>query len=70
MPKTAASEVFLVRAMKTLASGGTTKRNACGRMTCVIVIPNGMPMDRAASAWPSPMPFTPARMASVTNDAV
>ena len=35
-----------------------------------MVIPNGMPIDRAASAWPSPMPLTPDRMASVTKDAV
>ena len=35
-PNTAATEVFLVKAMKTLARGGTTARNACGRTTCCI----------------------------------
>ncbi len=70
MPKPAASDVFLVRAMKHAGQGGTTQRNAWGSRTCVIVMPKGMPIERAASAWPSGMPLTPERMASVTKEAV
>src|SRR5918994_4505417 len=51
-PKAAAIEVFLVRAMTTLISGGTTVRKAWGRTTSRIDWVKVRPMERAASAWP------------------
>ncbi len=50
MPKTAATEVFLISAIWTLASGGTDARNAWGSTTWDITPENGRPMARAASA--------------------
>ena len=47
MPKTAATEVFLINAIWTLASGGTDARNACGGPTCDIAPQKGSPMARA-----------------------
>ena len=66
-PKTAATEVFLSRAMRALATGGTEARNACGSTTWLITPANGSPMARAASAWPSGTALTPERSASQTN---
>ena len=67
MPKIEHKEVFLVRAIRTLASGGTTARNAWGRMTFCIVCAEVRPTERAASAWPSGIELTPARSASHTK---
>ena len=57
-------------AMKTLISGGTDMRNACGRTTSETVCPNPRPMLRAASAWPIGTPLIPERMASAMNGEV
>ena len=65
-----ATEVFLVRAMKTLMSGGMTVRIACGRTTLRRVCGNVSPSDRAASACPTPTLLTPERTASQTKAAV
>ncbi len=69
-PKTAATVVFLSSAIRMLASGGTDARNACGSTTWVITPPNGRPIARAASAWPSGTALTPERSASQTNAEV
>ena len=66
-PKTAATEVFLISAICTLASGGTAARNACGSTTFVITPVNGSPMARAASAWPRGTALMPDRIASHTK---
>lgn len=65
-----ATEVFLVRAMYTLMSGGIVMRNACGSTTSVTVWPKPRPMLRAASAWPTGTPLIPERNASATNGEV
>ena len=62
--------MFLASAMKTLAIGGTTRRNAWGRITWVIVRLKGMPTARAASACPTGTPLMPERSASHTKAAV
>lgn len=61
---------FFVRAMKMLLSGGITERVACGRTTSRRVCGNDMPIERAASAWPSGTVLMPERTASQTNDEV
>ena len=53
--------------MKTLASGGTVARKACGSTTWVIVPPNVSPIARAASACPSGTALIPERIASATK---
>ena len=68
--KPPATEVFFVRAMKTLMSGGTVMRKAWGSTTSDTVCPNPRPMLRAASAWPSGTPLIPERSASATNGEV
>ncbi len=65
-----ATEVFLVRAMKTLMRGGMVIRNACGRITSETVWRNPRPTLRAASAWPTGTPLMPDRSASATNGDV
>ena len=65
-----AIEVFFVSAMKTLASGATTLRSACGRTTKRIDWPNVRPMERAASPWPTPTALMPDRTASATKAPV
>jgi urease alpha subunit len=62
--KAAAIEVFLVRAMTTLMSGGTTVRKAWGRTTSRSDWVKVRPMERAASAWPTPTALMPDRTAS------
>src|SRR4029453_15885805 len=62
-PKAAAIEVFLVRAMTTLISGGTTVRKAWGRTTSRSDWVKVRPMERAASAWPTPTALMPDRTA-------
>ena len=59
-----AIEVFFVSAMTTLISGGTTVRKACGSTMCRSVWANVSPIDRAASAWPTPTELMPERTAS------
>ena len=49
-PKTAATDVFLISAIWTLARGGSEARNACGSTTWLITPANGSPIARAASA--------------------
>ena len=66
-PNTAATEVFLISAICTLASGGSEARNAWGSTTWVITPANGSPIARAASAWPSGTALTPDRSASHTK---
>ena len=66
-PNAPATVVFLSSAICTLASGGTEARNACGSTTWRITPPNGSPIARAASAWPSGTALTPERIASQTN---
>ena len=68
-PNAAAIEVFLVRAMTTLISGGTTVRNACGRITSRSDWVKVSPMERAASACPTPTALMPDRTASQKNAA-
>ena len=65
-----ATDVFFVRAMKTLMSGGTVMRNAWGSTTSETVWPKPSPMLRAASAWPTGTPLMPERSASATNGDV
>jgi hypothetical protein len=62
--KPPATEVFFVRAIVTLMSGGTTERTACGMTTFAAVCAKVSPTDRAASAWPVGTELTPDRMAS------
>jgi hypothetical protein len=69
-PKTPATEVFLSRAIRVLARGGTEARNACGRTTCVITPEKGSPIARAASACPSGTALMPARSDSQTKHEV
>ena len=69
-PKTAATEVFLISAICTLASGGTEARNGLRQHHLRITPVNGSPMARAASAWPSGTALTPERSASHTNAEV
>ena len=64
-----ASEVFFVRAISTFVSGATTLRSACGGYEPQ-VCGNVSPIDRAASAWPTPTALMPERMASATNAPV
>ena len=66
----AATEVFFVRAMITLMSGGTTLRSACGSTTRRSVPTGPSPIARAASAWPMPTLLIPERTASQTNAEV
>ena len=68
--KPPATEVFFVRAMKTLMSGGIVIRNACGSTTSDTVWPKPRPMLRAASACPTGTPLMPERSASATNGDV
>ena len=68
--KPPATEVFLVRAMKTLISGGIVMRNACGSTTRLTVWPKPSPTLRAASACPTGTPLMPDRSASATNGDV
>jgi hypothetical protein len=63
-PKAAAIELFLIRAMTTLISGGITVRKAWGRITSWSDCPKVRPMERAASAWPTPTALMPDRTAS------
>src|SRR4029453_7319986 len=63
-PKAAAIEVFLVRAMTTLISGGITVRKAWGRTISRSDWVKVRPMARAASAWPTPTALMPDRTAS------
>src|SRR5512145_1645244 len=69
-PNAAATEVFFARAMRTLASGGTTARKAWGSTTSCIDWENVSPIARDASAWPSETEFTPERTASQTKAEV
>ena len=69
-PKAAATEVFFSSAMFTLASGGTTARKDCGRITWRIESPKVMPIARAASAWPRGTALMPERTASQTKAEV
>ena len=69
-PKTPATDVFLSRAMRVLASGGTEARTAWGSTTWRITPLNGRPMARAASAWPRGTALTPERRASQTKHEV
>ena len=66
-PKMPQTVVFFSSAIWTLASGGHVARNAWGRITWRIEPPNGSPIARAASAWPSGTALTPERIASQTN---
>jgi len=68
-PKAAAIEVFLVKAMTTLMSGGTTVRNAWGRITSRSDWVKVSPIERAASACPAPTALMPDRTASQKNAA-
>ena len=63
-PKAAAIEVFLVRAMTTLIRGGITVRKAWGRTTSRSDWVKVRPMERAASACPTPTALMPDRTAS------
>ena len=56
--------------MKTLMSGGTTMRAACGRTMSEIVCPKAKPRLRAASACPTCTPLMPERTASATKGDV
>ena len=66
----AATVVFLISAICTLVSGGTTARTACGRITSVRLCPKPNPRARAASAWPAGTVVIPDRTVSQTNAAV
>ena len=66
---TAATVVFLMRAMRVDPSGAMEPRNACGRRTSRRVWAKVRPIARAASAWPAGMVLTPLRRASQTNAA-
>ena len=61
---------FLIIAMITLPSGGTTVRSAWGSTTAPRVCWNVSPTARAASAWPGGTELMPERTASQTNAAV
>ncbi len=65
----AATEVFLVSAMSTLPSGGTTVRKAWGSTTSPSTCRNGRPSARAASPCPTPTLLIPERSASQTKAA-
>ena len=65
-----ATEVFFVKAMYTLISGGIVMRKAWGRTTSDTVWPKPRPMLRAASACPTGTPLMPERRASATNGEV
>ncbi len=69
-PKASAIAVFLVSAIRMLASGGMTVRIACGRTISCSVWPKVSPSERAASAWPTSTALMPERTASHTNAAV
>ena len=66
---TAATVVFLIKAMRVDPSGAIDPRNACGSSTSFSDWPNVSPMERAASAWPAGIVLTPLRSASQTNAA-
>jgi hypothetical protein len=61
--------VFLISAITTLMIGGTTVRNACGSTTSRSDWVNVSPIERAASAWPTPTALMPDRTASQKNAA-
>jgi hypothetical protein len=61
---------FLHSAIRTLPSGATTARPACGRMMIRSVWANVSPIARAASACPAGTVLMPERTASHTNAAV
>ena len=56
--------------MRTLISGGTMARSACGSTTSRSTWLNVMPSARAASACPAGTVLMPERTASQTNAAV
>jgi hypothetical protein len=61
---------FLIMAMMTLPSGGTTLRSAWGMTTKRSDWVKVRPMERAASAWPGETELIPLRTASQTKAAV
>src|SRR5690606_13328374 len=69
-PMVAATVVFLVRAISTLASGPMTERNACGSTTSRSTWLKFSPSARAASACPTGTVLMPERIASHTKAAV
>ena len=66
---TAATVVFLMRAMSVEPRGAIAPRKAWGRSTSRIDCAKVSPIEREASAWPSGMVLTPLRIASQTNAA-
>ena len=60
-PRKATSEVSFISAMKSLSSGGITRRTACGTTTNRIDSPWLIPSDRAASICPPGTDSIPAR---------
>ena len=63
-------EVFFSNATRTLASGGTTLRSACGSRMQVRICGNDSPIERAASISPYGTDWMPERTTSATNVAV
>ena len=59
-----ATDVSFKRAMPKFASGGSTTRSACGRMTQRMAESGVMPTVSAASIWPPWMERIPARKIS------
>ena len=68
--KPIATDEFLMRAITTLMSGGSTLRNACGSTTRPIVWLKVRPIEREASAWPIGTELMPERTASAKNALV
>ncbi len=64
-PRKLTSAVSFIIAMNSLPVGGTTTRSACGSTTRSIRWPYDMPRASAASAWPCPTDWIPARKISV-----
>ena len=62
--------LFLVRLRNWLMSGGMMTRRACGKVTCRSVSICDRPRERAASVWPRPTDWMPARTISAMNEEV
>ena len=60
-PSVPTSAVSFCSPMKSLSSGGITRRTACGRITRRSVWPRERPSERAAASWLGWIESIPAR---------
>ena len=65
VPRKLTSAVSFIIAMNSLPAGGMITRKACGSTTRRIFCTYFMPIASAASDWPCPTDWMPARKISV-----